>query len=170
MNVKQVRTNTTRIPIKRMISRTPNEFDGRDASPKKVGKMDKWKMPTDPKGIKMLVVSGNPFVTDFLQVLVKANGYESEKVSDFSEALVQVQNGLAHVVFIDDSCLKMDNFKNFKLRTKNLIQEGVPIILLADEKTKQHVERLPAMGFFRIVGKPVDYFQIGQVMVDFMNV
>jgi len=48
-----------------------------------------------------------------------------------------VQNGFAHVVFIDDSCLEMKSFKNFQLRTQNLIQEGVPIILLADEQTKQ---------------------------------
>ena len=170
MNVKQVRTNTTRIPIKRMISRTPNEFDGRDASPKKVGKMDKWKMPTDPKGIKVLIMSCNPFVSDFLRGLVEAHGYETEEVADFQEALVHVQSGWPHVVFIDDSCLEMENTKNFELRTQNLIQEGVPIILLADEETKQHVERLPKMKFFRIVRKPVGYQQIGQVMADLITV
>jgi CheY-like chemotaxis protein len=170
MNVKQVRTNATLIPLKRMSSMASTEFDGRDASPQKAGKMDRWMMPTDPKGIKVLIVSCNPFVTDFLRGLVKAHGYDTAVVSDFSEALVQVQNGWPHVVFIDDSCLEAANSKNFQLRTQNLIQEGVPIILLADEQTKQDVERLPTMKFFRIVRKPVGYQQIGQVMADLMIV
>jgi CheY-like chemotaxis protein len=101
---------------------------------------------------------------------VEAHGYETEEVSDFHEALVQVQNGWPHVVFIDDSCLEMDNLKNIQLRTRNLIQEGVPIILLIDKQTKQHVEQLPKMKFFRIVRKPVGYQQIGQVMADLMTV
>jgi len=124
----------------------------------------------DPKGVRVLIVSSNPFVTDFLQGLVEAHNYDTAVVTDFSEAFVQVQNGFAHVVFIDDSCLEMENFKNFQLRTQNLIQEGVPIILLADEQTKQDVERLPTMKLFRIVRKPVGYRQIGQVMADLMTV
>ena len=83
---------------------------------------------------------------------------------------MQVQNGWPHVVFIDESCLAMDNSKNFQLRTQNLIQEGVPIVLLADEKTKQHAERLSKIKFFRIVRKPVGYRKIGLVMADLMTV
>ena len=127
-------------------------------------------MPTDVKGVKVLIVSGNHFITDFLRGLVEAHGHETAVVSDFSEALVQVQNGFAHVVFIDDACLGIGNFKNFQLRTQNLIQEGVPIILLADEQTKQHVVGHSKMKFFRIVRKPVGYQQIGQVMADLMTV
>ena len=127
-------------------------------------------MSADAKGIKVLIVSCNPFVTDFLRGLVEAHGYETEEVSDFSEPLVQVQNGWPHVVFIDDSCLEMENFKNFQLKTRNLIQEEVPIILLTDKQTKKHVEQLPKMKFFRIVRKPVGYQQIGQVMADLMTV
>ena len=126
-------------------------------------------MPADAKGIKVVIVSCNPFVTDFLRGLVEAHGYETEEVSDFSEPLVPVQNGWPHVVFIDDSCLEMENFKNFQLRTQNLIQEGVPIILLTDKQTKKHVEQLPKTKFFRIVRKPVGYQQIGQVMADLMT-
>jgi len=127
-------------------------------------------MPTDIKGVKVLIVSCNPFVTDFLRDLVQAHGYDAAVEEDFSEALVQVQNGFAHVVFIDDSCLEMKSSKNFQLRTQNLIQEGVPIILLANEQTKQHVGRHSTMKFFRVVRKPVGYKQIGQVMVDLMTV
>ena len=75
-----------------------------------------------------------------------------------------------HVVFIDDACLDMGNFKNFQLGMQNLIQEGVPIILLADKQTKQHVERHSTMKFFRVVRKPVGYQQISQVMADLMTV
>ena len=85
MNVKQVRTNTTLIPIKGMISKTPTEFDGKDASPKKTGRMDGWTMLTDAKGIKVLIVSCNSFVTDFLRGLVEAHGYETEEVFQISK-------------------------------------------------------------------------------------
>ena len=127
-------------------------------------------IPTDAKQVKVLIVSRNPFITDFLGGLVEAHGYETQEVSGFYAALVQVRNGWPHVVFIDESCLEMENFKNFQLRTRNLIQEGAPIVLLADEQTKQHVEQLHKMKFFRIVRKPVGYRQISQVMADLMTV
>ena len=127
-------------------------------------------IPTDAKRVKVLIVSRNPFVTDFLGGLVEAHGYETEEVSDCHQALVQVQNGWPHLVFIDDSCLGVENSKNFELRMQDLIQEEAPIIVLVDEHTKQHVERLPTRRFFRIVRKPVGYQQIGQVMADLMTV
>lgn len=126
-------------------------------------------MSRDANEIKVLIVRCNPFVTDFLRGLVQAHGYDAAVVEDLSEALVQVQSGFAHVVFLDESCLEMDNCKNFQLRTQNLIQEGVPIVLLADKQTKQYVERLPNIKFFRIVRKPVGYQQIGQVMAALMT-
>ena len=82
---------------------------------------------------------------------------------------MRVQNGWPHVVFIDDSCLEMEDVKNFARRTQNLHKDGVPIILLANEQTKQHVERLPTMSSLQLVEKPVGYLQIGQVMADLTN-
>jgi DNA-binding NtrC family response regulator len=146
------------------------EFNKRDALKETARTIVMRTIPTDAKRVKVLIVSGNPFITDFLGGVVEAHGYETEEVSDFHDALIQVQNGRPHVVFIDESCLETDNFKNFQLRTQNLIQEGVPIILLADGQTKQHAERLSKMKFFRIVRKPVGYQQIGQVMADLMTV
>jgi CheY-like chemotaxis protein len=170
MNVNQSRTNNTLSHFKRMSSMASTECDGKDAFKETTRIIVMRPNPMDPKGVKVLIVSSNPFVTDFLKGLVEAHDYATAVVSDFSEAFVQMQNGFAHVVFIDDSCLEMKSFKNFQLRAQNLIQEGVPIILLADEQTKQRVERLPAMKFFRIVRKPVGYRQIGQVMADLMTV
>ncbi|MDH4193943.1 MAG: response regulator [Nitrospirota bacterium] len=127
-------------------------------------------MLMDFKGVKVLIVSTDPFITDFLRGLVGAHGYDNDAVADFHEAVGRLQNGLAHVVFIDDSCLEMENFKNFQMRTQDLIEKGLPVILLTNEQMKQDLERLPKKRFFRIVRKPVDYLQIGQVMVDLMSV
>lgn len=170
MNLTQVRTKRALTTLKQVFLLTPSEFDGGDAFKETARTIVMRTKPTDAKGVKVLIVSCNPFVTDFLRGLVEAHGYDTAVVSDFSEALVQVQNGFAHVVFIDDACLGRGNFKNFQLGTQNLIQEGVPTILLADEQTKQDVERFPKMKFFRIVRKPVGYQQIGQVMADLMTV
>ena len=169
MNLIHDRTNKTLSQFKRMYSMSSTEFDGRDAFKDTTRAIVMSTMPADAKGIKVVIVSCNPFVTDFLRGLVKAAGYETAVVADLFEALVQVQNGFAHVVFIDDACLGMGNFKDLQLGTQKLIQEGVPIILLADEQTKQDVERLPKMKFFRIVRKPLGYQQIGQVMADLMT-
>ena len=128
------------------------------------------KVPTDPKGIKVLIVSVDHFVADFLRGLVKAHGYDTEDVADFHEALVRVQHDLSYVVLIDDSCWAMENFEKFQLRMQALIQEGASIILLTDEKMKQHLEQLSTMRFFRIVKKPVSYLQISDVMADLMIV
>lgn len=147
MNVKQVRANT-----------------------KKVEEMTSSTITTDPEGTKVLIVSCNSFVSDFLRGLVQAHGYETQEVLDFYEAQVQVENGWPDVVFIDDSCLEMEHTEKFELRAQNLIQKGVPIILLANEHTKQHVEQIPTMKFLKVVEKPVGYLQIGQVMADLANV
>ena len=170
MNVNQVRTNNTLSHFTRRSSMASREFNKRDALKETARTIVMRTVPTEAKRVKVLIVSGNPFITDFLGGVVEAHGYETEEVSDFHEALMQVQNGWPHVVFIDDSCLEMENFKNLQLKTQNLIQEGVPIILLIDKQTKQDVERLPKMKFFRIVRKPVGYQQIGQVMADLMTV
>jgi len=170
MNLMLDRTNRALTPLKQVLPLTPSEFHGGDAFKETARTIVMRTMFTDAKGVKVLIVSSNPFVTDFLQGLVEAHNYDTAFVTDLSEAFVQVQKGFAHVVFIDDSCLEMKSFKDFQLRTQNLIQEGVPIILLADEQTKQDVERLPTMKLFRIVRKPVGYQQIGQVMADLMIV
>ncbi len=156
--------------MKQVYPFSPSEFDGGDAFKKTTRTIVMRLMSMDAEEVKVIIMSCNPFVTDFLRGLVEAHGYDTAVVSDFSDALVQVQNGLAHIVFIDDACLDIGNFKNFQLGTQNLIQEGVPIILLADEQTKQEVERQPKMKFFRIVRKPLGYQQIGQVMADLLNV
>ena len=170
MNVNQCRTNKTLTHGKRMSSMPSTESYRSDAFKEATRTIVMTTMPTDAKGAKVLIVSCNSFVTDFLQGLVEAHGYDTAVVEDLSEALVQVQDGFAHVVFIDDSCLETKSSKNFQLRTQNLIQEGVPIILLADEQTKQQIEWHSRMKFFRIVRKPVGYQQIGQVMADLMTV
>ena len=170
MNLTHDRINRALNPLKQVFPLTPSEFDGGDVLKETARTIVMRTIPTDAKRVKVLIVSRNPFITDFLGGVVEAHGYETEEVSDFHEALMQVQNGWPHVVFIDESCLAMDNFKNFQLRTQNLIQEGVPIVLLADEQTKQHAERLSKIKFFRIVRKPVGYRQIGQVMADLMTV
>ena len=154
MNLTHDRTNRALNHLKQVFPLTPSEFDGGDALKETGRTIVMTPMPTDVKGVKVLIVSGNHFITDFLRGLVEAHGYDTAVVSDLSEALVQVQDGFAHVVFIDDACLGMGNFQNFQLGTQNLIQEGVPIILLADEQTKQDVERLPTMKFYRFAGNP----------------
>lgn len=170
MKLKQVRTNRALTPFKQVVPLTPSEFDGGDAFKESARTIVMRTKATDAKEVKVFIVSCNPFIMDFLRGLVEVHGYDTAVVSDFSEVLVHVQKGFAHVVFIDDACLDMGNFKNFQLGMRNLIQEGVPIILLADEQTKQKVERLPKMKFFRIVRKPVGYLEIGQVMADLMTV
>lgn len=127
-------------------------------------------MYTDPKKFKVLIVSCTSFVSDFLRGLVEAHGYETKEVSDFQEAQLQVNTDRPHVVFIDDSCLEMGNTMNFELSTRNLAEEGIPIILLANEHTKQQIERpLLGMKFLQIVEKPVGYLQIGQIIADLGN-
>jgi CheY-like chemotaxis protein len=170
MNLTQVRTNRALTPLKQVSPLTPSEFEGGDAFKETARTIIMRTKPTDAKGVKVLIVSCNPFVTDFLGGLVEAHGYDTEEVSDCHQAFVQMQNGWPHVVFIDDSCLGVENSKNFQLRMQDLIQEGVPIIVLIDKHTKQHVERLPKMKFSRIVRKPEGYQQISQIMADLMTV
>jgi len=166
MNLKQVRTNKTLIPLRQMPPLIPIKLAGGDDFKETVGNM---MMLPESKGVKVLIVSGDPVITDFLQGLVEAHGYDTAVVPGFREAHAQVENGFAHVVFIDDSCLEIGNFKNFQLRTQELIQERVPVILLTNELMKQYGERLRTMGFFRIVRKPVGYIQISQVITDLMT-
>ena len=126
-------------------------------------------MSIDSSGVKVLIVSGNSFVTDFLRGLVEAHGYETEEVQAFEGTLVQESNIRPHVAFIDDSCLELKDLKNFQLKILHLTQAGILTVLLASEQTKQHIEQLPTMKFFQILEKPVDYLQIGQIMADFVN-
>ncbi len=123
----------------------------------------------DATGVKVLIVSGNSFVTDFLRGLVEAHGYETEEVQAFQETLVEESMIRPHVAFIDDSCLEIKDIKNIQLKTLQLTQAGVLTVLLASEKTKQHIEQLPTMKFLQILEKPVDYLQIGQIMANFVN-
>lgn len=123
----------------------------------------------DKTGIKVLIVSGNSFVTDFLRGLVEAHGYETEEVQAYQEVLVQESKIRPHVAFIDDSCLEMKDMKNFQLTTLHLTQAGVLTVLLASEQTKLHIEQLPTMKCLQILDKPVDYIQIGQIMANFVN-
>jgi len=127
-------------------------------------------MLANAKGFKVLIVSSDIFVTDFLLGLVKAHGYETEVVVNVPESTGQLPHIFGDVVFIDDSCLGMENFKNVSWRMENLFQMGVPIILLANEQTVQFFEQNPMMKFFRIVRKPAGYLQVGQVMADLLTV
>ncbi len=123
----------------------------------------------DATGIKVLIVSGNSFVTDFVRGLVEAHGYEAEEVQAFQEVLLQQSTIRPHVAFIDDSYLEMQGMKNFQQETLHLTQAGVLTVLLAGEQTKLHIEQLPTMKFLQILDKPVDYLQIGQIMANFVN-
>lgn len=118
---------------------------------------------------RVLIVSEDPIVTDFFQDLGKSHEYEAAVVEDLNEVVERIQSGLAHVVFIDDSCLGTKNFRNVELSTQGLIQQGWPIVLLTDERMKAHLEGLPERKFFRIVRKPVDHLHIGQAMADLMS-
>ncbi len=169
MYAKPIRTGTTGILATPMISLKSTELVERDAFFSTERKKDKRRMSMDGSGIKVLIVSGNSFVTDFLRGLVEAHGYETEEVQSFQETLMQESKIRPHVAIIDDSCLEMKDMKNFELRTLYLTQTGVLTVLLASEQTKQMIKKLPSMKFLQILEKPVDYLQIGQVMADFVN-
>lgn len=167
MNIRQTTTNKMCIPFSRRFAMTQSASNnGEGISPKNSKEMDERTLQAKAKGVTVLIVSGNSFVTDFLRGLVAVHGYETEVVSDFHEAYVRVRGGLAHVVFIDDACFGIKNFKNFQQRAQKLIQEGIPVILLTDEPTKQHLQQISTIKFFGIVRKPVGYLQIGQVLAD----
>ncbi len=169
MYIEPMRTGAMGTLNTPMISLKRTETIGRDDPFSTVGKKDMSRMSMDAAGIKVLIVSGNSFVTDFLRGLVEAHGYETEEAQAFQGTLVQESKIRPHVAFIDDSCLEMKDIKNFQLKTLHLTQAGVLTVLLASEQTKQVIEQLPTMKFFQILEKPVDYIQIGQIMADFVN-
>ncbi len=169
MNVGPVKTIETLRSFKRIPSMASTDFNEKSGHPQEVGDWNRWTESTQGEGIKVLIVSGNSFVTDFLRGLVEAHGYETEEAQAFRETLVQESKIRPHVAFIDDSCLEMKDIKNFQLKTLQLTQAGVLTVLLASEQTKQVIEQLPTMKFFQILEKPVDYIQIGQIMADFVN-
>ena len=66
MNVNQVRTSKTLSQFKRMSSMASTEFDKRDAFKETTRTIVMRPIPTDAKRVKVLIVSRNPFITDFL--------------------------------------------------------------------------------------------------------
>ncbi len=126
-------------------------------------------MSTNTKEVKVLIVSCNPFVSDFLRGIVEAHGYSTEAVSDFYKAQVRMKIGWPNFIFIYDSCFEWGNLKNFELRTRRWTHKGIPLILLANTHTKQQVEELPMCKLLQIVEKPVGYLQIGHLMSDLVN-
>ncbi len=169
MSMQQIRTETTGTLNSSMISLKRIGVAGRDETFSTLGKKDKWSMSMDETGIKVLIMSGNSFVTDFLRGLVEAHGYETEEVPTFQKTLVQESTIRPHVVFIDDSCLEIKDMKNFQLQTLHLTQAGVLTVLLASQQTKQQIGQFTAGNFLQILDKPVDYLQIGQIMANFVN-
>ena len=122
----------------------------------------------DPNNVNVLLVSDNPFVTDFLKVLVKTHGYEMEAVTDLHQALTRVRHNLVRMIFIDDACLRMDNLENLQLQLQGLSHEGRPVILLTNEQIEHHFAQQPPISLFRIMRKPVGYLQIVTVLADFL--
>ncbi len=169
MTIKQIRTGITGTLNTSITSLKRTEVIGREELFSTVRNQDQRRMWMDATGIKVLIVSGNSFVTDFLRGLVEAHGYETEEVQAFQETLVQETTIRPHVVFIDDSCLQMKDIKNLQQKTLHLTQAGVLTVLLVSEQTKPHIEQLSTMKFLQILDKPVDYLQIGQIMAEFVN-
>ena len=169
MSIKQISTETTGILNTPIFSFRGTEVIEREAPLSTVGEKDNWRMSMEETGIKVLIVSGNSFITDFLRGLVEAHGYETDEVQAFQETLVQESKIRPHVVFIDDSCLEMKDMKNFQLKTLHLTQAGVLTVLLASQQTKQQIGQFPTGNFLQILDKPVDYIQIGQIMANFVN-
>ncbi len=106
-------------------------------------------MLTNPKEVKVLIVSCNPFVSDFLRGMVQAHGYSTEAVSDFYKVHVRMKTGCPNVVFIYDSCFEWGNINNFELRTRHWTQEGIPVVLLANGVTKRRSKSFLHADFSR---------------------
>ena len=169
MSIKQISAGTMGTLNTPIFSVLGTEFIGREAPISTVGEKDNCRMSMNTTGVKVLIMSGNSFVTDFLRGLVEAHGYETEEVQNFQQTLAQESKIRPHVAFIDDSCLEMKDIKNLQLKTMYLTQAGVLTVLLASQQTKQQIGQLPTSNLLQILDKPVDYLQIGQIMANFVN-
>jgi CheY-like chemotaxis protein len=109
----------------------------------------------------ILLVEDDPDIKEFLSLLLQAEGYDVQAVSNGQEALDLLQGALPKL----PSCILLDlmmpvmNGWEFRIRQKSDARlAGIPVVVIsADNRVQAKAEAIDAAGFIK---KPIEMNQL----------
>jgi two-component system alkaline phosphatase synthesis response regulator PhoP len=103
----------------------------------------------DDKQIKILIVDDDSFLRDMYKVKFESNGFSVVLVSNGTDALSKLREGLEpDVILLDIIMPTMDGLELLKeLNKENLIKKSVVVMLTNQAESEEESMKLGAKGF-----------------------
>jgi CheY-like chemotaxis protein len=103
----------------------------------------------DDKQIKILIVDDDSFLRDMYKVKFESNGFSVVLVSNGTDALSKLREGLEpDVILLDIIMPTMDGLELLKeLNNENLIKNSVVVMLTNQAESEEEAMKLGAKGF-----------------------
>lgn len=123
-----------------------------------------YKTTGHQKILKVAIFSPDRFVKDFLQGILAFQGYQCIDANNGLDVFWNMTVHPHQVVFLDGLYLLGDESEEVCHRVQECIQAGMNVMVLAGLRWNADFSQSWKVDGCRVLWKPLDYRQIGQVM------
>ncbi len=115
--------------------------------------------------LKFSIFSPDRFVRDFLKGMLVFQGYTCVDVADLQGLAWDLSLHQEQVVFLDGLYLVGSEAENIRSYVQQFTQAGGQVVVLANRPGDAALMAIQNTGGCQVMWKPLDYRQVGQVMV-----
>ena len=120
-------------------------------------RMPKDEVPKSSSSLgRVLIVSGDPIIRDFLGQMLRLHGYDCEYLEELPKVMMEHSWKGFDALFIESQFL--EQFKHSRENRDDNVTGPPQVVVLGDLPPSDEA------GFFRVLNKPLDYRQMGRVM------
>jgi hypothetical protein len=116
------------------------------------------------KTLKVGIFSPDRFIRDFLQGILTFQGYQCIDAQEGQDVFWNMTPHPGQVVFLDGLYLLGHESEAARHRVQEFAQAGMKVMVLVDRRWDADLAPKWKVAGCRIVWKPLDYWQVGQVM------
>jgi CheY-like chemotaxis protein len=122
-----------------------------------------------PRPLRVLVVDDNIDAADSLTMVLRFSGYRANAVYNGPRALVAAAAEPPDLILLDLAMPLMNGHEVVRNLKADAVLEDVPVIMITGNATETERQKALGAGCLAFLAKPVDFAELGTLLVEVMR-